>query len=64
MDMKFGTWNVRNLYRTGSLKTVAMELWKCKLELVGVQEVRLQKGGTEQKDDYTFLYGKETKIIS
>jgi hypothetical protein len=23
MDMKFGTWNVRSLYRTGSLKRVA-----------------------------------------
>jgi len=24
MDMRFGTWNVRSLYVSGSLKTVAM----------------------------------------
>jgi hypothetical protein len=28
MDMRFGTWNVRSLYRSGSLKTVAEELAK------------------------------------
>jgi hypothetical protein len=42
--MRFGTWNVRRLYRAGSLKTVARELGKCKLDLVGVQEVRWEKG--------------------
>jgi hypothetical protein len=26
MDMKFGIWNVRSLYRAGSLKTAASEL--------------------------------------
>jgi exonuclease III len=40
MDMTFGTWNVRSLYRSGSFKTVARELGKYKLDLVGVQEVR------------------------
>jgi exonuclease III len=40
MDMRFGTWNVRSLYRIGSLKIVARELGKCKVDLVGVQEVR------------------------
>jgi hypothetical protein len=39
MDMRFGTWNVRSLYRSGSLKTVSGELPKYKLDLVGVQEV-------------------------
>jgi exonuclease III len=47
MDMRFGTWNVRSLYRIGSLKTVVRELQKYKLDLVGVQEVRWEKGGTE-----------------
>jgi hypothetical protein len=56
MDMRFGTWNVRILYRSGSLKTVARELGKCKLNLVGVQ-VRWDKDGTEQAEDYTFFYG-------
>jgi exonuclease III len=57
MDMRFGTWNVRSLYRPGSLKTVARELGKYKLDLVGIQEVRWDKGGTEQAEDYTFFYG-------
>jgi hypothetical protein len=56
MDMKFGTWNVRSLYRSGSLKTVPRELGKYKLDLVGVQ-VSWNKGGTEQAEDYTFFYG-------
>jgi hypothetical protein len=39
MDMKFGTWNVRSLYRAGSLRTVAEEISESKLDLVGVEEV-------------------------
>jgi hypothetical protein len=40
MDMRFGMWKVRSLYRTGSMKTVARELGKYKLDLGGVQKVR------------------------
>jgi exonuclease III len=57
MDMRFGTWNVRSLYRSGSLKTVSGELAKYKLDFVEVQEVRWDKGGTELAGDYTFFYG-------
>jgi hypothetical protein len=57
MVMRFGMWNIRSLYRSGSLKTVSGELAKYKLHLVGVQEVRWDKGGTEPEGDYTFLYG-------
>jgi exonuclease III len=56
--MKFGTWNVRSLYRAGSLKTVARKLGKYKLDLMGVEEVRWAKGGTERADVYTSFYGK------
>jgi hypothetical protein len=38
------------------LKTVAREFGKYKLDLVGVQEVRWDKGGTEWAEDYTFFY--------
>jgi exonuclease III len=58
MDMRFGTWNVRSLYRAGSLKTVARELGKYKLDLVGVQEVRREKEGTERAEGCTFFFGK------
>jgi hypothetical protein len=55
MDMKFGTWNFRSLYRTGSLKTVASELLNS--DVVAVQEVRWVKTGSQPADDCTFFYG-------
>jgi exonuclease III len=56
--MRFGTYNVRSLYSSGSHMTVARELARYKLDLVGVQEVRWDKGGTVRAGDYTFFYGK------
>jgi hypothetical protein len=47
-----------SLYRIGSLMTAARELGKCKLDLVGVQEVRWEKGGTEWAEDCTFFHGE------
>jgi hypothetical protein len=38
--------------------TVAMELARYKLNLMGVQEVRWEKGGTVRAGDYTFFCGK------
>jgi hypothetical protein len=35
--------------------TVAMELARYKLDLVGVQEVRWDKGGTIRAGDYNFF---------
>jgi exonuclease III len=58
MDIRFGTWNVRSLHRTGALKRVARQLEKYKLDLVGIQEVRWMKRGTERAKNYTFFYGK------
>jgi hypothetical protein len=45
------------LYRAASLKTVAGELGKYKLDLVGVQEVTWEEEGTERAEDYIFFYG-------
>jgi exonuclease III len=54
MDMRFGTWNVRSLYRAGSLNTVARELEKYKLDLVGVQEGSVQGfGGKTRRKETT-----------
>jgi exonuclease III len=58
MDMRLGTWNVRSLYRAYSLMTVSRELARYKLDIVGVQEVRWEGGGTEPEGEYTFFYGK------
>ena len=55
---KLGTSNVRSLYRAGYLKAAARELGRNKLDIVGVQEVRWDKGGTVRERDYDFFYGK------
>jgi hypothetical protein len=47
MDIRFGTWNVRSPYKVGSLKVAASKLVKYNLDLVAVQEVRQDKGGSE-----------------
>jgi hypothetical protein len=53
MDMRFGTWNVRSLYRTGSLMTAAKEISKYKLDLVGVQ-VRWDRDAPNQQENVRF----------
>ena len=57
-DMKQDTWNVMSIYRAGSLKARARELGRYKLDVVGVQEVRWDKGGTVREGGYDFFYGK------
>jgi exonuclease III len=51
--MRFGSWNARSLYRTGSLKAVVREL-----DLVVVQEVRWDNEGSVKAGGYNFFYGK------
>jgi exonuclease III len=58
MDMRFDTWNIKSLYRVGSLMTVSRELSRYRLDLVGVQEVRWQGRSTIPLGEYTFFYGK------
>jgi len=60
--MIFGKWNARNMCRSGSLTTVARELTRYKLDLVGVQEVMSDKRHCKNRGLYSFC-GKETKII-
>lgn len=47
---------ILGIFRSGSLKTEARELVKYKLDLMGVREVRQDKGGTEPAPDYSFSY--------
>jgi hypothetical protein len=61
--MKFGTWIVRSLYKSEPLTTVARDLARYKLDLVGVQQVRWYKGGHVRAGDYIFSMEKETNII-
>jgi hypothetical protein len=48
MDMRFGIWNVRSMYSAGSLRAVGEDISKYKLDLVGVQDVKWDGGGTER----------------
>jgi len=61
MNMKHGTWNIRSLYRAGSLKTAARVLARYRLDLVGAQEVKWDKVRT---GDYFFSMEKLTKIVN
>ena len=56
--MRFGTWNVRGLYRARSLAAAATVLARYKLDLVGVQGVRWDKRGTVRVGDYNFVHGQ------
>jgi hypothetical protein len=44
--------------------TASRELVTNKLDLVGVQEVRWEGGGTKPEAEYTFLYGKVMRIMN
>jgi exonuclease III len=55
--MRFGTWNVRNFCRVGSIRSVVGKLEKYKLDLVGVQEVRCEGEGYQTADNYIFFCG-------
>ena len=49
---------------SGSLKRVAREVAKYKLNLVGVQGVRWENDGTVREGDYIFSMEEEKKIIN
>jgi len=59
--MRFGTWNVGSLYRAGSLRAAARELARHKLDLVGVEEAKWDKGGTVRAGDYIFFLWKRKR---
>jgi len=59
--MRFGTWNVSSLCRACSLTAAARELAIYKLDLVGVEEVKWDKGGKVRAGNYNFFFGKGNK---
>jgi exonuclease III len=62
--MRFSTWNVRSLYRAGSLKTVAREVGKYKRDLVGVQESDVRRRALKEQRIIRFFMERGMKIIS
>jgi len=57
-DKRFGTWNVRSLYRTGLFTAAAREWARYKLDLVSMQEVRWDREEMERAGDYNFFLWK------
>jgi hypothetical protein len=51
-DISFGTWNVKSLYRLGSLETVSRELPRYKIDLVAAEQVKRDEGGTVRACDF------------
>jgi hypothetical protein len=62
--MRFGLWNVRSLYRAGSLMTVSRELVRYKLGLVGVQETDERAVAPNVQDNKNNELGKRKRIFS
>jgi hypothetical protein len=57
--MRFCTWNARNLYRSGSLKTVARGLASYILDLVDVQEVGGTRDALNEQEIIPFLWKRK-----
>jgi hypothetical protein len=58
MNIRFGTWNATNLYMAGSFMIVAKDTSNYMFDLVEVQAVRWDNGGTKPGDKYTFFLWK------
>jgi hypothetical protein len=63
MDLRFGTWNVRSMYRAGSLRTVAEEVSKYTFDLVGVQRSDGMEVAPNQQASIHFSMGRGIRII-
>jgi hypothetical protein len=61
MDRRFGTWNIRSLYRARSLMTVSRELSRYGQDLVRVLKVRWEGCGTKSAVKHTYPYGKRNE---
>jgi hypothetical protein len=62
MDKRIPTWNVRTMYRTGSLRTVAERITEYMLDSTGRQEVRWDRGDTQPEGECSYFYGKGNDI--
>jgi exonuclease III len=63
-DLNLATWNVRSLFRPGTLKNLIQELKKYKINIAAVQDMRWKGNDTFDSDDYTICYsGSSDKNI-
>jgi exonuclease III len=64
MDMRFGTWNVRSMYRAGSVRIVREDISKYKLDVVRIQEVRWDGVALNEQANILFSVEKGMKIMN
>jgi hypothetical protein len=62
MDMWYETWNVKDLYRSGSLRPVSRKFTKCRLDLLGVQALKSKRD--EVVGGCTMLHNEELHNLS
>ena len=60
-EAKIGTWNVKSMLKPGKMEEVAREMLRYKIDILALQEIRWKAEGRIDKNNYTFLYGGETK---
>ncbi|XP_026476325.1 craniofacial development protein 2-like [Ctenocephalides felis] len=53
---ELATWNVRTMMRAGKLENLKREMDKCKVDVVGLSEVRWQGQGKTESDGFTMYY--------
>jgi hypothetical protein len=58
MALHIGTWNVRTLFKTGSMNCIVREIERYKVKLVALQEIRWSDTDSINTNDTTILYGK------
>jgi len=57
--LRFGTWNIRTLYKPGSLKYVLKEINRYSVDIVRLQEIRWPGSGNLKSENMTvFFSGK------
>lgn len=59
--MNFETWNILNLYRSGVVKQLQMQMDRYKLDISAVQEVRWKESSIVDMGGYIFLNSASTK---
>jgi len=59
-DLSFGTWNVRQLFKSGAVHNIVNEVEKYKFKLTALQEIRWSNTGTININETTIFYGSCT----
>jgi hypothetical protein len=63
LDIRFGR-NIRSLNRVGLIMTVAKDMSIRKLDLLGIKEVRGDRGGTEPAGEIYFSMERGMRIMN